>query len=260
MPADQSAAARSGEVRFAGVRFTPMTVDEAVRAIDARDPAAPFGVVVTPNAEHVYLTRRTPELGVVGETAYVSTNDSRILHRAAKFAGINLKIAPGSDITPRPFAEVVRPDDPLTVVGATPALIEELRVKYGLTRMVQHVPPMGFIRDPEAVQAAVDFVAANPARFIFVAMGPPQSEQFCNRVAVDGRSTGLALCIGSSLSQLVGVLEPAPRWMTMAGMIWLHRLLKEPRRLWRRYLVNDMIALGWCIRDIVAIRLGLRRL
>lgn len=247
------------EIRFAGLRFTPMNLDEAVAAADARDPKAPFAAYITPNAEHVYLAKRVPALLAVNTTAYVSINDSRILHRAAKFAGLELKLAAGSDIIPRMFAEVVRSDDALTVIGASADLVEDLRARYGLTRISQHIPSMGFINDPAAVQAAVDFVAAHPARFIFVAMGPPQSEQFCNYVRLDGRSTGLALCIGSALNQLTGVLQPAPAWMGRAGLLWLHRLLKEPRRLWRRYLVNDMIALGWCIRDIVAIRLGLKR-
>ena len=56
-----------------------------------------------------------------------------------------------------------------------------------------------------------------------------------------------------------GAADPAPAWMTRAGLIWLHRLAREPGRLWRRYLVNDMISLAICSVDIVALRLGLRR-
>jgi N-acetylglucosaminyldiphosphoundecaprenol N-acetyl-beta-D-mannosaminyltransferase len=49
---------------------------------------------------------------------------------------------------------------------------------------------------------------------------------------------GVALCIGASIEFLLGRKTRAPRWMQMAGMEWIFRLLSEPRRLWRRYLFN----------------------
>jgi exopolysaccharide biosynthesis WecB/TagA/CpsF family protein len=117
---------------------------------------------------------------------------------------------------------------------------------------------MGMISKPEAVAAAADFIAANPARFIFVAMGPPQSELLCHRLILDGRATGVGLCIGSSLSVLTGDSNPAPDLLEHSGFVWLYRLVKEPRRLWRRYL-RGFYALGLAIRDALAIRLGLGR-
>jgi exopolysaccharide biosynthesis WecB/TagA/CpsF family protein len=118
---------------------------------------------------------------------------------------------------------------------------------------------MGMIHKPEAVAAAIDYIAAHPARFVFVAMGPPQSEQFCQRVIADGRSSGVGLCIGSSFAVLTGHSDPAPDWMERGGLVWAYRLLTEPKRLWKRYLVRDMLGLGLCLRDILAFRLGFRR-
>ncbi|OXE37649.1 MAG: hypothetical protein CGW95_00265 [Phenylobacterium zucineum] len=89
-------------------------------------------------------------------------------------------------------------------------------------------------------------------------MGPPQSEKFCQFVIADGRAVGLGLCIGSSLSVITGQQTPAPDWMEQAGLVWLYRLFREPKRLWRRYLVRALIGLGLGLRDVVAIRLGLR--
>ena len=118
---------------------------------------------------------------------------------------------------------------------------------------------MGFIHDDASVEAAIAFVAAHPARFVFVAMGPPQSEKFCERVVADGRSTGVGLCIGSSLAVLIGASDPAPAWMERGGLVWLYRLLREPRRLWRRYLVRGALGLGVALVDAAKLRMGLRR-
>ena len=91
----------------------------------------------------------------------------------------------------------------------------------GLTNLAHHNPPMGMIDKPEAVAAAADFIAAHPARFIFVAMGPPQSELLCHRLIQDGRATGVGLCIGSSLSVR---LDQNADWLSFLidqlGMKW----------------------------------------
>ena len=246
-------------VRFAGLRFTPISVDDAVAVLAGRDPSAPFAAFVTFNAEHAYLRRRDPEFAACGDAAFLGANDSRVLARAARLAGLDLDFAPGAYVV-RPLVErVISRDEPVTIIGCQPALVEELRGKYGLTAVAHHNPPMGFIHDASAVRAAVDFVVAHPARFVFVSVGPPQSEKFCQRVIADGRATGLGLCVGSSLSLLTRFSNRAPDFMENAGLVWLYRLAREPRRLFRRYLVNDVIGLGLGLADVAAIRLGLSR-
>jgi len=118
---------------------------------------------------------------------------------------------------------------------------------------------MGFIHQPDAVREAVEFVATHPARFVFVAMGPPQSEKFCEHIIEDGRSVGVGLCIGSSINVITGQSDPAPDWMEHSGLVWLYRLVREPKRLWKRYLVRGMFGLGLGLADVFAIRLGVRR-
>lgn len=245
-------------VRFAGLRFTPMTVAQAVQALDHRAATAPFTAFVTPNAEHAYLRRVDAEFRACGDGCFVSTNDSRVLGRAAKLAGLDLEFAPGAYVVPALFEQVIRPDEPITIIGCLPALVADLKTKFGLTTVNHHNPPMGFIFDDAAVRVAVDFVAAHPARFVFVAMGPPQSEKFCQRVSIDGRSTGIGLCIGSSLAVLTQQSNPAPDIMERTGLVWLYRLVKEPKRLWRRYLVRGLYGLMIGLGDILALRLGLR--
>jgi len=246
------------ETRFAGLRFTPLSVEQTVDALERRPAAAPFTTFVTPNAEHAYLRRRNSEFRKAGDACWISTNDSRVLRRAARLAGLDLDFAPGAYVVDRLVRSGIAKDEPITVIGATPAIIDTLRVQFGFTQVQHHVPPMGMIGNDQAVREAIDFIAAHPARFVFVAMGPPQSEQFCQRVIDDGRATGIGLCIGSSLAVLTGRSDPAPDWMERSGTVWAYRLLKEPGRLWRRYLVRGMIAMGLCVADIVRIRLGLR--
>ena len=73
---------------------------------------------------------------------------------------------------------------------------------------------------------------------LFFAIGAPQSEIVFAEILERGQARGVALCIGASLEFLTGAKTRAPLWMQRAGLEWLFRLGTEPRRLWRRYLVE----------------------
>jgi len=246
-------------IRFAGMPFNPLTVEQTVQILAERPAEAPFAAYVTPNIEFIYLRRKNAEMRALLDGALISTNDSRIVHRLARLAGLELQFAPGAYVVERLFRQVIRADDAICVVGFTSQGMDRIRALFGLTKASQYIPPMGFIHDEAAVRAAVDFVAAHPSRFVLVAMGPPQSEQFCHRLMQDGRIKGLGLSIGSSLMVLSGQSHRAPDWMERSGLVWLYRLIKEPARLWRRYLVRGLPGVALCVADIFAWRLGLRR-
>ncbi len=99
--------------------------------------------------------------------------------------------------------------------------------------------------DPAGDAAALAIRDARP-HLVLVAFGAPKQELWMHR-----RRTALApavlLGMGASLDFVAGRVRRAPRWMSRAGLEWLWRLLREPRRLWRRYLVEDprFLAVLW---------------
>lgn len=247
----------AGTVHFAGMRFDPVDLEGTLNALDRRTGAEPFCLFVTPNAEHTYFRQHDSEFDEASENCWLSTCDSRIIMKLASLAGIDLPFAPGAYVIRDMFTRIIDPDEPLTIIGSTTGTIDLLRAQFGLTNIHQHIPPMGTINNPQAVQDVIDFVAANPARFVFICLGPPQSEKLSLRILKDGRSTGIGMCVGSSLTTLVGITPPAPDFMERNSLVWLYRLVKEPKRLWRRYLVRGMSAIRAGIVDIVRLRLGL---
>ena len=95
------------------------------------------------------------------------------------------------------------------------------------------------VRDRPALQEEIAcFVEREAPDFTFLAMGAPQSELVAQRLANRGKARGVALCIGASIEFLSGARRRAPRWTQRLGLEWAFRLLSEPRRLWRRYLVQ----------------------
>ncbi|WP_242535211.1 WecB/TagA/CpsF family glycosyltransferase [Roseococcus suduntuyensis] len=236
------------------IGLAPLDTEGALAAIAARDPASPFAYVVTANAQHLALLAEPAHpLRAAYDAAWLRLNDSRVLSRLQRFAtGEGFPVATGSDLTRLLFERVIAPGDALVLVGGDAALAEALRARFGLTALHLHVPPMAWAADPAAVQAALDFVRAHPARFVFVITGAPASETFLRRLAAEPGLTGTGLAVGSALRFLVGQVRRAPVWMQRSGLEWLFRLLSEPRRLWRRYLVDSMPAV------VIAFRLWRR--
>lgn len=236
---------RTAPVPLLGLRFAPLGVAAAVDWIAARGPAlfgyeAPFGYVVTPNADHLVRLHRRPELRAVYTGAALCVLDSRVVAAAARLLGVPAPpVCPGSDMAAWLLRWHVRPGERITIIGLRPALLPALVARFGLTAPAHCDPPMGFWRDPAALQAVVAFVRAHPARLVFLAVGSPGQEILAQAIAADWRAVGTGLCVGAALDFLAGGARRAPRWMQAMGLEWLHRLAREPRRLWRRYLLDD---------------------
>ena len=130
-----------------------------------------------------------------------------------------------------------------------PELLTVLIRRYRLSLPAHCDPPFGFERDPAALETVVRFVIDHPARLVFLALGSPKQEILAAAIKASNRAVGLGLCIGASLDFLTGAQRRAPRWMQLAGLEWLYRLLSEPRRLARRYLLDAPRIIGLLLRE-----------
>lgn len=217
---------------------------------------ARYGYVVTPNADH--LIRLDEDAGfraLYAEASYVLLDSRFLSHLIAAVRGIRLPVCAGSDLTAYLFASVIRPDDALVLIGGQAEQAAALRSRYGLTRLAHYNPPMGFIRDAEAVEEVLQFVEAqSPFRFCFIGVGAPQQETVAQKLAARGKARGLALCIGASVDFLTGVEKRAPAWVQKIGLEWLFRFAQSPRRLARRYLVRGPRVFRLLLRTRIALR------
>lgn len=245
-PAD--VAAPSERIRLLGVDFSALRFGEVLDWLASRPASAPFAYAVTPNSDHLNRLASRPELKPLYEQAALRLLDSRVVARLARLFGLATPpVVPGSDLTAALFDQVVAPDDPVAVLGGSEEVVAALAARYGLIRLVHHNPPMGFERDPEAFEGAVRFLETHPSRFVFLAVGSPRQEMVAEALVRRGRATGFGLCIGSSLLFLTGADRRAPRPVQVAGLEWAWRLVGDPRRLGRRYLVDSppVIRLLW---------------
>jgi exopolysaccharide biosynthesis WecB/TagA/CpsF family protein len=199
-----------------------------------------YGYVTTPNVDGLIRLHESQSFRAhYAKAAYVLL-DSRVAALLFRLVhGIHVPVCPGSDLTAALFQQVIGPEDRVVVIGSTESQVQMLREQFGLKHLLHHNPPMGFINDPAAVEACLQFIeSCSPFRFCLVAVGDPQGVIVSHRLVERGKARGLALAIGASIDFMTGKQRRAPVWMQRAGLEWLHRLSSNPRRLARRYLVR----------------------
>ncbi len=233
-----------------GLDFADADAQAAITALQARRSGERFAYWATPNADHLVRLARQPELRSLYQGADALLLDSRVVARLAGALRLpSPPVVPGSDLTAALFCQVIGRDDPITVLGGSAETAAALRARFGLSRLRHHNPPMGFDAAPEALEVALQFLEAEPARFHLLAVGSPRQERVAQALRARGRATGLALCIGASLLFLTGEERRAPGLLQRAGLEWAWRLAANPRRLARRYLVDDPLILRLLFRE-----------
>lgn len=104
-------------------------------------------------------------------------------------------------------------------------------------------------------QRVADQIRDSNADILFVAITPPKKEMFMDRFK---NVFNVPVChgVGGSFDVFAGVTKRAPLWMQKAGLEWLYRVIQEPQRMWKRYLVTNSIFLILSIREILRYRIG----
>jgi N-acetylglucosaminyldiphosphoundecaprenol N-acetyl-beta-D-mannosaminyltransferase len=152
-------------------------------------------------------------------------------------------------------ALAVETETSIFLLGAAPGVAvvaaDRLRERFPRLRIVGvYAPPFEPLSEAENERILQTIDAARP-NFLFVALGAPLQDQWI-RQNRDRLAVPVCMGVGCVLDVLAGVVSRAPSWMQRAGLEWLFRLLQEPGRLWRRYIVHDVPALAWLVRRSLA--------
>lgn len=246
MAADGGALDTHATVEFLNFRFTKLSRRLAADAIARRAArVAPFVYVVTPNVDHVVKRSRQSVRAKLYDGAWMTLNDSRVLARLAAVSGIGLPLAPGADLAHDLFVGgVIDPDTPITLIAAEASQADALRRKFFLRDVRCHVPPQNLVGNREALEEAAAFAAVQKTPYTFICVGAPQQELIAYAMALRGDCVGVGLCLGAAVDFLTGRQLRAPALLRVLGFEWLFRLMSNPARLWRRYLVDGPSVFG----------------
>ena len=229
----------------------PLTLEEAVDAIERLVGGGRGGLVFTPNVDHVVKAETIPAFRAAYEAASLSLVDGTPLLWASWLLGDPLPgKASGSDLTMPLMRRAAQRGWRVYLFGARRSVAEEagarLHSHLGVDIVGIDSPLIDLRPSAEAEQAVKRICAAHPD-IILVALGTPKQEIWMHQVAWVIRPA-VALGIGAGLDFISGSVPRAPEWVSRAGLEWLFRLSREPGRLWRRYLVDDLAFLRILIR------------
>lgn len=247
------------EVPLFGIHMTSLDFEGVCGRIIDRIRSAQPAFIVTPNVNHVCSCARNPEFRAAYQRAFLALPDGAPIILASRLLGRPLKQKlSGSDMVPALCALAAREGFSVYFLGGTPGTAEKTAEimasrNPGLRVAGHYCPDYGFEHDPAQAAAANDAVRAAAPDICFVALGSPKQELW---MAANCAAAGACIYmgVGATFDFISGRVRRAPRWMQAAGLEWLWRVAMEPRRLWRRYLVEDIVFFRIFLREFLARR------
>lgn len=234
-----------GEVDLGGVRIDVISERQVCEIITTRLRAGSGGCVVTVNLDHLRRCHLDPSYFELVAGADLVVADGMPLVWAARLQGTPLpeRVA-GSSLSISLAQSLAEHQMSLFLLGGNEGVAEaagcELTDRFpGLTIAGTYCPPFGFERDPaEMSRITAQLRAAQPS-VVYVALGSPKQERLIQQLQNE-LPDAWWLGIGISLSFITGDVSRAPMWAQRWGLEWAHRLIQEPTRLGRRYLIEGL--------------------
>ena len=205
------------------------------------------GMLITPNVDHLVKLQSDKEFYEVYQQAEWVVCDSKILYLLSKLLKHPLPEAiPGSSFFTSYY--LYHKDDPncrIFLLGAKEGIakkaMERINEKVGRKIVVgAHSPSFGFEKNMEECHELVEMVNRSGANVLLVGVGAPKQEKWIMKYRSQMPSVDLFMALGATIDFEAGTLSRAPQLWQKLGMEWLYRCLKEPRRLFKRYFIDDM--------------------
>ena len=205
------------------------------------------GVLVTPNVDHLVKLQKDKEFYEVYQQAQWVVCDSKILYLLSKLLKRSLPEAiPGSSFFT--FYYMYHKDDPncrIFLLGAKEGVaqkaMERINEKVGREIVVgAHSPSFGFEKNEEECYKLVEIVNRSGANVLLVGVGAPKQEKWIVKYRDQMPNVDIFMALGATIDFEAKTLKRAPIFLQKIGLEWLYRCLKEPKRLFKRYFIDDM--------------------
>jgi N-acetylglucosaminyldiphosphoundecaprenol N-acetyl-beta-D-mannosaminyltransferase len=204
------------------------------------------GVLITPNVDHLMKLQKDREFYELYLKAEYVTVDSQIVKLALKFLGTPVtEIITGSDFFPSFYKfHKDNPEIKVFLLGAGPGValkaMKIINQKVGREIIVgEYSPSFGFEKDEKECEKIVEIISKSSANILVVGVGAPKQEKWIFKYKEQLPNINIHLAIGATIDFEAGNIKRAPKLMQKMAIEWLYRLIKEPKRLWRRYIVED---------------------
>lgn len=237
-------------ISMMGCLMDNLTMEETVQKVDSFVRAGTPHQHVVVNVDKLVKASRDPELRrIINECALINVDGMPVVW-AARLLGKPLKErVAGVDLFEALMARAATAGWRVFLLGAREEVVSGVKQAYeqkyrGLTIAGYR---NGYWK-PEEEEAVVEQIAAARADLLFVAISSPKKEQFLGRYQARMKIP-FAMGVGGTFDVAVGKVKRAPVWMQKSGLEWFYRFLQEPRRMFRRYFIDDMAFIWLFVKE-----------
>lgn len=232
-------------IKFMNTNIDNLTMAETLHEIDKLIQKKNCSYVVTPNVDHIVRLEKDVELQKVYKNASLILTDGKPLIWISKWykTPIKEKIS-GSDLFPKVCELAANKNYTMYLLGAAEGVADtaakNLMKKYpGLNVVGTYSPPFGFEKNEQEMNKIKTQIQEVHPDILIVGLGCPKQEKFmyyhCKELGVP-----ISFGLGASIDFEAGNIKRAPKWISNHGLEWLYRFSKEPKRLFKRYFVDDL--------------------
>jgi len=239
------------KIKFLNIEIDNLTMNELLENLNKYG-----GFVVTPNVDHLVKLQVDLEFFKAYNIAEYCVCDSKIIQLISKFLGhpIKEKIS-GSDLFPA-FYQYNKDNEKIKIflLGAQQGIAQLAQIninkKVGREIVIDtYSPSMGFEKNEAECQTIIEKINHSSATVLAVGAGAPKQEKWIYKYKNKLKKIKVFLAIGATIDFEAGYKPRAPKWMSELGLEWLYRLLSEPQRLWKRYLVESLPVFKFVIQQ-----------
>lgn len=216
------------------------------------------GVLYTPNVDHLVTLQRNADFYRAYRAADWVICDSRIICRVSKLLSHPIpETIPGSSLFSRFY--YYHKNDPhcrIFLLGSAPGVAAKAmkRINAAVGRDIvvgAHSPSFGFEKDEVECKEIANMINASGATVLVVGVGAPKQEIWIAKYRNDMPHVRIFMALGAAIDFEAGVKKRAPEIWQKMGLEWLYRFFQEPRRLFRRYFIEDLKFFGLFAKQLL---------
>jgi N-acetylglucosaminyldiphosphoundecaprenol N-acetyl-beta-D-mannosaminyltransferase len=237
-------------ISLLGLRINLLSDSDVVQLISDAIAESKHQVIGHHNSHSLYLWRREPLLRKFHSIAEWILIDGMSLILLGRMLGLPLTRdhrATSLDFMPLLLPEAVKRSWRIYYLGSKPGVAEKgavkLRARYPGLQIRTHHGFFDHAKSSEDNRKVLADIGTFGPQILLVGMGMPRQEIWILENREEITANVISAC-GAHMDYIAEEIPTAPRWLALIYLEWLYRLISEPRRLWRRYLVEPCFVLG----------------
>lgn len=222
-----------------------LSMKDCLEAIDSIVSKDKKSYIVAVNVDVIVKIEDDPYLKKIVDDADLVLVDGKPLQWIAKYQGnpIKEKIS-GSDLVPLLLKQASDKGQSVFIIGSKEGIAQKAKLNIEKSNpkikiVGTYAPPFGFEKDTAELDKINSIISGCQPDIVIACFGCPKQEKWIyeNYLKYNAK---LSVCAGATVDFLAGNVKRAPQWISNIGFEWFYRFLQEPKRLFKRYFVDDV--------------------